>query len=788
MRSVAFLIGVPDKHAARTGQIVSETDFAMIDRIARQLDVAAGIVLAVPDLKLAGKAQKVKMADLRQHRESVFQRIKDIPADVVVACGPAALKCLMNKGNVVLDEHLRMELTVPELEGVLCVATYSLEMVAAKPGMEKHLLRDVHAALHGQTVTEWGNYVIIQPGTELWARIPPELKGVTEIGLDLETYPGLDPWHPHARIRMCVVSDRVGRAWVVQANRASQFPCWLSALMEDPQVRCGGSNIKFDYRWLKRFGYTLTNMYDTSTAEHVLDCTTALTDLKSLTFIYCPKLGDYSREHRRLVVERGGWEHVEDAEMYAYCGADGEASIATMQEQKRLLSEDGLTRPFDLSMGLYQVLADMEDRGVCIDTAVHQELDGAFTTELEAQAVKLMEMFGPINLNSPAQLGPALKRAVPNIDLTEARIVRQMSEMEYRLHAKEDPDQFSTDKAILEREAHKHPIIGELLLYRRLKKLYGTYVEGLGQKHLVQHPDGQYYIHTSYRTDKVETSRLSSQGPNLQNIPRKPEPGDKYPIPPHLNVKRQVVSRFPGGTIVEADAGQAEIRVAAHISNDSALLSALTSGLDVHTAMCAQFHQKPAEQVTPLERTHGKRQTFLVLYGGGANTLSAQLGVPKHVAKQMLDQFFQTYPELNRYINLVKLNVKRDLYSESIFGYRRRFRKPYRWDSPEGWHIERQAWNHQVQNAAACITFVAMMDLEKMLLDGGLQSRIIMQVHDSIVIDCAPGEGARVRELARLALEHPTLDRWGVTMNVPLVADIEEGPSWGEKKKVVDVV
>jgi len=781
MKTVLFLLGVYDKYAARTGNEVSQSDFDMIDRIAVALEVQAQFLFAVPDLMLAGKANDVRMADIRAHREGVLEHIRAIAPDVVVACGPVALKCLMNAGNVTVEDSRWEELTVPGLPNVLCVVTYSMEMVAVKPGTEKHLTLDVHAALHGRIKTKWGKYTILQPGTTDWHRCPEEIAKAAYIGLDLETYPGLDQWHPHARIRMCVVSDKLGRAWVVQATPDSQLPEWLVRKAAEPTVMCGGSNIKFDYRWLKRFGYTLTNMFDTSTAEHILDSSSPLTDLKSLTFLYAPKLGDYSRGHRKLVAERGGWEHVLDHEMYQYCGGDGEASVATMNTQRKMLKKEGLTRPFDLSMGLYQVLADMETRGVCVCPAVHSELDGAFTQELSAQSAKLMDVFGPINLGSPPQIAEALRRCVPGISLTKAKLTRQMAENPYRLHAKEDPDQYSTDKAVLEREAHKHPVVGELLLYRRLAKLHGTYITGMRAKHMVLHPDQLTYIHTSYRTDRTATSRLASQGPNLQNMPRKPEPDDKYPIPLHLNVKRQFISRWPGGKILEADAGQAEIRLAAHVSKDRALLAALTSGLDVHTAMCAQFHQKAAEDVTKLERTHGKRQTFLVLYGGGANTLSQQLGIPVNLAKEMLGQFFRTYPELDRYIQTVKLTVKRDLYSESIFGFRRRFRKPYRWDSPEGWSIERQAWNHQVQNGAACVTFVAMLDLEQMLRDARLYSQIIMQVHDSIVLDVYPGEEGSVIPMVRYALEHPSLKRWGVEMDVPLVADVELGDNWGDK-------
>lgn len=783
MKTVVFLLNVFDS-GFRSGDFISEKNWEIIDEIAKKLAIDAQIVFAAPSPLVAGKPQDVTMTLMRQYRSETIKRIKSHKPDVVVACGAWPLKCLVNKGNVTLREHLRESIDIPDLPGVTVVASQSIEMISANPGMDKWLVLDTYAALFGKVNTEWGKYEVLLPRDKNWAACPAPLAKAKVVGLDLETYPGLDPWHPNARIRMCVISDKVGRAWIVQAKKNSMFPAWLRKIMADPNVVCGGSNIKFDYKWLQRFGYELTNMHDTSTAEHVLDNTNPLTDLKSLTFIYCPKLGDYSKGHRKLVAERGGWEFVGDDEMYQYAGGDGESSVAATTEQRRKLRAEGLTRPFDLSMGLYRVLAGMESRGACVSARVNDRLASEFNRGIESLREEITGVLGPINPNSPDQLAKALQDAVPTINLKKHRLSRQFSDMPRRMPGDRPDDDFSTDKAVLEREAEKHPIVGTLLLYRRYTKLATTYVTALREKHMIQHPDGKYYTHTSYRTDVVDTYRLSSQGPNMQNIPRKPEPDEAHPIPPHLNVKSQFVSRWKGGCILEADLGQAEIRLAAHQSQDETMISAILSGEDLHTALCAKFHDKPLGEVTKLERTLFKPVTFLVIYGGGANTLAKKLGKPKYEAQQMLDQYFRTFHQLDDYIHKVKTDVKRTLYSESIFGYRRRFRKPTSWDCYEGWQIERQAWNHQVQNGAACITFVAMMDLERSLRQHKLNSQIVLQVHDSIVVDCYPGEEKKVAQLAKCCLENPDLERWGVKLSVPLVADIEIGASWGDKEKV----
>lgn len=787
MKAVVFLLGQPYRDAPRTGDALSAEDFSMIEEVGERLGVMIHTVMSIPDDKYA-HPKKVPMKVLREHRDGVLAEILEYEPAAVVACGPMALHCLLGKGNVPVSEHLRQTLVVDELPGIPVVATHSIEQVAVKQGMKKWLVLDTLAALHGQTETKWGRYTVLQPGTPAWAKRPRDLpKKLDIVGFDLETYPGLDPWHSDARIRMVVLSHKVGRAWVIQLQRNSRFPKWLRDIVEDPEIIKAGSNIKYDKRWCARFGYDLKNMHDTSTAEHVLDCTNPLTDLKSLTFIYLPRLGDYSRAHRALVKERGGWEFVDDDEQYEYCGGDGEASIAAALAQRRALRQEKLDRPFRLSMDVYEVLAQMEMRGACVDMEQNAYLDDQFERGMNKLRDQIIEALGPINPNSPDQLAEALLEHVPDIDLKKAQLQRQFSGTFYKLRKDEDPDDYTTEKEVLERESHKHPIIETILVYRRYQKLHSTYVVGLRDKYALQHSDGRQFVHTSYRTDVVETYRLSSQGPNLQNIPRKPEPDDDHPIPLELNIKRQYVSRWAdiGGKIMEADLSQAEVRWAAHLSQDERMLAAIAQGIDLHLAMASEALGKPADQVTKLERTHIKRTTFLVMYGGGARTLGKQLGISKAKAGALIDRYFETFSGLKRYIDRSKLQVKRRLYAESLFGHRRLFTAPHRWDAWPGWRIERQAWNHEVQSGAAAYTFVAMIDLERAMRANGLKSIIVLQVHDSVVIDLYPGEQPIVERLVRACLEHAEVERYGVSeLTVPMRADIAIGLNWGETEDV----
>ena len=823
-KKVVFLIGTAHEDVAKTKKPVTDQEWQMFVNVAEKLDVDFHVILAMPDLSLAGvktikmgrhyKAatkrtpeRKPEPGTLRYHRPDVLEDIKACKPDVLMVCGPVAMKLVSDRGNFSVRDHLRERLEFPDFPELTCVATHSLTQIAAKPGVEKWLWLDTMAAVNGMVDTDWGEYFLVLPDvpspelkhllktkyktmtyTTKWNAMPKELVGCKQAGFDLETFPGLDPWHPEARIRMAVVSDKLGRAWIIQAKPDSTFPAWVTGIAKHKKTQCGGSNIKFDYKWMDRFGYTITNMWDTSTAQHVLDPTDPFTDLKSLTFLHAPQLGDYSKGHRQMVAERGGWEFVEDYEQYDYCGADGEASVAAMLAQQQQLEAAGLSRPASLSMALYDVLAKMETAGAKVSKRINTRLDNEFGVAITQIRDEILQHLGPINPNSTTQLVEALQKAVPGIKLAKPKIARQLSDKWYKLPSDEkEPDAYSTEKSILEREAHKHPVVAKILLYRRLDKLYSTYVTSLQEKFMVSHGGREdYYVHTSYRPDVAETYRLSSQAPNMQNIPRKPEPDDPYPIPTNLNIKLQYTSRFGArGRILEADLSQAEIRIAAHLCQDANLLEAVHSQDDLHTRMAGNVHSIDMEDVTKLQRTHIKKTTFGIIYLMTSTGLSKQLGITKGAAKILQDTYFNTYPGLYDHIEQVKDQVKRDLFSESIFGYRRLFREPLKWNAYPGWRIERQAWNHKVQNPAACCVFAAMIDIQKEFELRKMKSVLFGQVHDSVLVDVYPRELPDVAEITKNCMENPDLERWGVKLTVPLTADIEVGKSWGTKKPYI---
>jgi len=764
-KSAVFVLGTPEPGSAKFGDALTDSTLKLLDKITEQNNIDADLVFVSMDSMDAGKSkQKLGMKRIKEERGRVLDEIDQARPDFIVCLGPVATACVFGKGNLAEGNLLRQAHRPLGDDRPPVYVTFSIESMAWKAGIAKWLALDIQAAAHGMAETEWGDYDILLPGTPEWDEAPEYLAGADVLGFDLETYPGLDPFADDARVRMAVVSRGVGRATVVQATPDSTLPEWLDVICRDERVVKCGSNIAFDYMWMKRFGYDIRNMADTSTREHIIDAENPKKDLKSLTFKYVPKLGDYSKAQRDLVRERGGWEHVQDDEQYDYCGADREASIGCYLEQEKKIHE--FRRPWLLFRDLYYVLAKIQWRGMCVDMDTNTVLDSEYRRKLASLRKQITVHLGPINLNSPTQLAKALKEAVPDINLSVRDWVRAVGD--------EEDDEAATKREVLEREAHKHSVIPLVLEYRKYRTRHSTFIHGVAEKHARKHR-GQWFIHPRYRTDVVETYRLSSQAPNGQNIPRK----DKDD--PELSVKKQFKSRFSGGSILEADQSQIEIRAAAWLSQDKKMLAAIESGEDIHTAMAAIMLNKSAEDVTEDERQSCKHRTFLILYGGGANKLARDLKISQRQAQRLIDDYYSTFTGLRDYVAAVKAQVKKDLYVETPFGFRRYFNEPEHWNSVEGYRIERQAFNTIVQSTAACITYISMLHVEDQLDMAGMQSLMVGQVHDSVLIDVAPGEEVRVANMIRTTMEMSgkLAEEFGVSFDVPLKCDVEIGETWG---------
>ena len=771
-KSAVFVLGTMEYEAVRKGDPLTSSTMQILEHASEEANLDVDIVYVSLDPKDAGKGKsKLGMKRIREERERVLQEIGQAQADVVVCFGPVASACVFGKGNLAEGELLRQKHEIAGMPPVY--VTFGIEGMRWKAGIARWLEMDILVASRGQVETQWGEYTILEHGKQGWAHHPKELRDLKVVGFDLETFPGLDPYAPGARIRMAILSDRVGRAWVVMTDPQGRLPDWVQRLAADPKVVKCGSNPKFDYRWMRRFGYTIENMEDTSTREHILCGDNPKKDLKSLTFKYVPKLGDYSKGHRDLVRERGGWEFVEDHEMLQYAGGDGEASIGAWRGQEAGLANH---QGWKLFRSLYQVLGEVEHNGMKIDMRELERLDVLYKAKLSDLRQDIVTQLGPCNLNSPTQLAKALKILVPDIKLTLREWTRAVGT--------EEDDDSVTKREVLEREAHKHPVIPLVLEFRKYRTRHSTFIESVRDKYATKHEGRGWFIHPRYRTDVVETYRLSSQAPNGQNIPRKDNDD------PELSIKRMFRTRwFPlvdgNGSIMEADQSQVEIRVAAWLSQDKKMLEAIASGEDIHTSMASIMLKKPIGDVTDNERTLCKARTFLILYGGGAAKLARDLKITRRAAQRLIDDYFDTFTGLRDYIEMVKARVKVDLKVVTPFGFERKFIRPERWESKDGFRIERQAFNTLVQSTAACITYIAMLGVAEDLHAGGFKSVMMGQVHDSILIDVYPGEEERVARILRRRMERAgaSAAQYGVdNFDVPLKCDVDYGETWAEAR------
>lgn len=792
-----FVLETVDLKARHTPPYLLDATLALLDEASDKAGLKdVEIVFAIENLDLAGKSKsKVGMKQIKSERPRVLSEIDRIKPDLVVCFGPIATASVFGKGNLAEGGMFRqahypfgfVEDVNPDgtggahHSGPAVYVTIGLSAIRWKAGLRDWLIQDVNAAVKGWGKPEWGDYTILQPGTLEWDVIPLALAESwvkqQPMGYDLETFyteaghkggVGTSMWAPDARIRMAIISDRIGRAWVVQAKPDSTLPQWVYDLIEDPTIIKAGSNIKYDALWHKRFGRNVRNIWDTSTHEHIIDESNPRKDLKSLTFKYVPKLADYARDQRRLVKERGGWEHVADNEMYLYAGGDGEASVGAVTAQMMKIRGD-LDRPARLFRRLYESLVEMEHNGTAVNLDTTRELDILYRAKLDVLRAEIVAVLGPINPNSPPALAKALKAAVPGINL-------RLKDWQKIVGDDDDAD-LSTKRVILEREAHKHPILKTVLEFRSTRTRHSTFIKGILEKYAILH-HGQYFVHPSFNTDRVETFRLSSSRPNGQNYPVNEEDADLV-----MSIKRQFVSRFEGGCILEGDQTQLEIRVAAWLSGDKKMLAAIATGEDIHTSMAAIMLDKPMDQVTKDERHECKARTFLILYGGGAKKLAQDLGISRRRAERLINEYFATFKELKAFIDRTHVEVHKTLDVTTPFGFKRRFVKPDHWDSPDGWTIQRQAFNTKSQNTAACLTYCAQVWYAEQLKARGFKSILDLQVHDSLKTDVYPGELAQVAALKKQAMEVEAVriarDEYGVDFTVPLACELKTGPNWG---------
>ena len=478
-------------------------------------------------------------------------------------------------------------------------------------------------------------------------------------------------------------------------------------------------------------------VFDTALAAYLLDATAGKYDLPRLFVSY------FNQELPKPVhLEPDAFSPLGDrsaawASLHSY-GAAIEALHGVLLPRLR---EQGMEKLyFDVELPLCRVLADMERSGFLVDGGALARFGRELSDTIDRLEQRIYAAAGQqFNINSPKQLGKVL---FEDLGLP---------------HGKKTKTGWSTNADVLEK-LKDHPLVADVLTYRQYAKLKSTYADGLLK---VIDPDGR--IRTSFQMTVTATGRLSSTEPNLQNIPTRTELGSKM---------REMFVAAPGHVLVDADYSQIELRLLAHISGDTAMQQAFLSGEDFHTVTAARVFHVPQDQVTHQMRSRAKAVNFGIVYGISAFSLSQDIGVTVQEAKEYMDRYFATYTGVKQYMTDVVDKAREQGYVETLWHRRRALPELKSSNFNMRSFGERVALNMPIQGTAADIIKLAMVRVHSRLAREGLAARLIMQVHDELIVECPEAEASRVEQLLRQEMQ-------GVAeLSVPLLAEAHTGHNW----------
>ncbi len=530
----------------------------------------------------------------------------------------------------------------------------------------------------------------------------------------------------------------------------------LAPLLSDPARPKYGHNLKYDLLVLEQAGARVAGLaFDTMVAEWLTNPGSRNLGLKNLAWM---RLGERMTPISDLIgkgKKQITMDRVEVARAAPYACADVDMTHRLVAVLEPELKKKHLWPVFtQVEMPLIPVLAAMETAGVLLDTPYLEKISGELAARLGELETQIYEQAGrKFNINSTQQLSDVLFKS---LGLPSKGLRRTKS------------GHFSTAAGVLERLRGKHPLIDLILEHRTLAKLKSTYVDALPR--LVNPRTGR--LHTSYKQTGTATGRLSSSNPNLQNIPIRTELGRQ--------VRRAFVAA-PGWKLVGADYSQVELRVMAHISGDEGLLGAFARGEDIHASTAAAIVGVPLEKVTSDMRRVAKAVNFGLSYGQTAYGLSNTTGMTQAEAEDFIKTYFERFPRVREYIDTTKALATQQGYVETLLGRRCYF--PALLPGSSAPHnvrqaVERAAINAPIQGSAADIINIATIRLHRALRERGLRARMILQVHDELVVEAPQEEVATVAPLMREVMEH------AFELKAPLKVDLEVGENWEEMEEL----
>ena len=522
----------------------------------------------------------------------------------------------------------------------------------------------------------------------------------------------------------------------------------FKAFFDNDRIEKIGQNIKFDLLMLLQYGIELKGkLFDTMIAHYLIQ-PELRHGMDYLAEIYL----NYRTIHFEDLVGSKGKNQadirtVDIKKLCDYAAEDADVTFRLKQILEKELKENALENLFyEIEMPLMQVLATMEHTGVRIDSEALRQSSVILTDEMLKLEKEIHEIAGyEFNVSSPMQVGEILFDRLKLDDKAK----------------KTKTGQYSTSEDILEKLQSKHPIIGKILDYRGLKKLLSTYIDALPQ--LISPVTGK--VHTSYNQTVAATGRLSSTNPNLQNIPIRDAQGKEI---------RKAFIPDADSLFFSADYSQIELRIMAHLSSDANMLEAFNSGHDIHTATAAKIYKIPLEEVTSDMRRKAKTANFGIIYGISVFGLSDRLSIPRAEAKELIDGYFVTYPEVKKYMDASIQRAKEMGYVETLLGRKRFLPDINSQNSIVRGFAERNAINAPIQGTAADIIKIAMVRIQKRLEQENLQAKMTMQVHDELNFTVPKKELEALQKAVIEEMEN------AIKLQVPLIADCGVGANWLE--------
>ena len=543
-----------------------------------------------------------------------------------------------------------------------------------------------------------------------------------------------------------------GKAFYVaipaEREKAERIVNIFKPLYESTQILKIGQNIKYDMEVLMNYGVRLAApMFDTMIAHYVLQ-----PEQKHNMDILAETLLGYQTIHiDELIGPKGksqkNMRSLSPADICNYAAEDADVTLRLYNVLKPRLKEADVEDLFyNIEMPLVPVLAEMETNGVLLDTDALAETSKVLTSRMTQIEQEIYELAGhQFNIASPKQVGEVL--------FGEMKIVDKPK--------KTKTGQYVTSEEVLQQLRSKAPIVDHILEHRGLKKLLGTYVDALPK--LIN--PRTHHIHTSFNQAVTATGRLSSSDPNLQNIPVRGEEGKEI---------RKCFIPEPGCLFFSADYSQIELRVMAHLSGDKNMIEAFREGYDIHAATAARIYKEKIDDVSRDQRTKAKRANFGIIYGITVFGLAERLDISRDEAKQLIDGYFETFPEVHAYMEKAKELAREHGYAETFFHRRRYLPDITSHNATVRNFAERNAINAPIQGSAADIIKIAMVRIYERFCREGIKSKMILQVHDELNFSVLPEEKEQVEKIVLEEMQN------AYPLQVPLVADSGWGANWLE--------